>query len=126
LVRFLRQHKFVLSFLALLVFCSVMIIRQLEARQSRHIEYREAFILLQTGGYTNEARVLYQYLLRQLPKLSNKSLLEDWQRTVILVDPSADLPENLIWRYHWTVRKEMEVRAVSSIEHARKLAEELK
>ncbi len=125
-MRFVRQYKFILSFLALLVFCSVMIVRQLDARRSRHVEYREAFILLQTGGYTNEARTLYQYLLRELPKLSNKSLIEDWQRTVILVDPGANQPENLIWRYHWTVRKEMEVRSVSSIEHARKLAEKLK
>ncbi len=125
-MRFLRQYKYVLSFLALLVFCCVMILRQFDVRQSRHVEYREAFILLQTGGYTNEARLLYQYLLRELPRLSNKSLIEDWQRTVILVDPSSDQPNNLIWRYHWTVRKEMEVRSVSSIEHARKLADGLK
>jgi len=125
-VRFLRQYRFVLIFLALLVFCSVMIIRQFNVRQSRHVDYREAFILLQTGGYTNEAKLLYQYLLRELPRLSNKSLIEDWQRTVILVDPGVDQPMNLIWRYHWTVRKEMEVRSVSSIEHARKLANELK
>jgi hypothetical protein len=114
-----------LSFLAVLAFCSVMIIRQLEARQSRHVEYREAFILLQTGGYTNEAKVLYQHLLRGLPNLSNKSLVEDWQRTLPLVDPSANQPDNLIWRYHWTVRREMEVRAVNSIAQARKLADAL-
>jgi len=125
-VRFLRQYKFVLSFLALLVFCSVMVIRQLNLRQSKHMEYLDAFILLQTGGYTNEAKVLYGYLLRQLPQLPNRTLIEDWRRTVILVDPSANQADNLIWRYHWTVRKEMEVRAVSSIEHARKLAEALK
>jgi len=125
-MNFLRQHRFVLAFLALLVFCSVMVIRQLNAKQAKHVEYREAMILLHTGGYTNEADLLYRRLLRELDKLSNKALVEDWQRTVILVDPSSNQPENPIWKYHWTVRKEMEKRAESTIQRARKLAEEEK
>ena len=44
-MRFLGQHRFVLSFLLLLVFCSVMVIRQIDARKSRHIELREQFSL---------------------------------------------------------------------------------
>jgi hypothetical protein len=125
-VRFLRENRFVLSFLALLVFCSLMVIRQLYARESKHVELREALILLQTGGYTNEALVLYERLLRDLPKLSNKDLIADWQRTVILVDPAAHLPDNLIWRYYWVTRNEMERRGESSIQRARKLAEQEK
>jgi hypothetical protein len=123
-MHFLRQHKFVLSFLLLLVFCSVMVIRQLDARKSRHVELREAMILLQTGGYTNESDRLYLRLLRELDKLSNKALIEDWQRTVILVEPASHQPSNAIWRYYWTVRKEMERRSEDTIQRARKLAEE--
>jgi hypothetical protein len=125
-VSFLRQHRFVLSFLALLVFCSVMVVRQLNARQSKHVELREALILLQTGGYTNEAERLYRRLVRELDQLPNRALIEDWQRTVTLADPSASHPENPIWKYYWTVRQEMEKRAESTIQQARKLAEEEK
>lgn len=125
-MRFLRQHRFVLVFLVLLVFCSVMIIIQLEARRGKHAELREAMILLQTGGYTNQADKLYLRLLGELNKLSNKSLIEDWQRTVILVDPSSHQPSNAVWRYYWTVRNEMERRAESTIQRALKLAEEEK
>ena len=49
-MRFLRQHKFTLIFLGVLVFCSVMVILQIEWKRSRkefkHIELREAMILL--------------------------------------------------------------------------------
>lgn len=123
-MHFLRQHKFVLSFLALLVFCSVMVIRQLDAKKSRHVELREAMILLQTGGYTNQADRIYLRLLGDLERLPNKDLIEDWQRTVILIDPGANQPANSIWRYYWTVRNEMERRGEDAIQRALKLAEE--
>ena len=123
-MRFLGQHRFVLSFLLLLVFCSVMVIRQIDARKSRHIELREAMILLQTGGYTNESDRLYLRLLNTLDQLPNPILVDDWQRTVILVDPSTYQPSNAVWRYYWGVRKEMERRGYDRIVQARKLAAE--
>lgn len=123
-MRFLNQHKFVLSFLLLLVFCSVMVVRQLDASKSRHVELREAMILLQTGGYTNQADRLYLRLLGELDKLPNRALIEDWQRTVILIDPGSSQPSNAIWRYYWTVRNQMERRSESTIQRALKLAGE--
>jgi hypothetical protein len=123
-MHFLRQHKFTLSFLALLVFCSVMVIRTLEARDDRHIELREAMILLQTGGYTNQADKIYLRLLGEMDRLSNKTLIEDWQRTVILIDPGSHQPSNSVWRYYWTVRNEMERRSESTIQRALKLADQ--
>jgi len=103
-----------------------MVIWQLEARRAKHADLREAMILLQTGGYTNQADRLYLRLLRDLDRLSNKTLIEDWQRTVTLVDPGAHLPSNAVWRYYWTVRLEMERRAEDTIQRALKLAEEEK
>ena len=58
--------------------------------------------------------------------LSSRELVDDWQRMVILVDPSANQPDNLIWKYYWTVRKEMEKRSEDSIQKARKLAQDEK
>jgi hypothetical protein len=129
-MRFLRQHKFTLLFLAVLVFCSVMVIRQMEWTKSRkelkHVELREAMILLQTGGYTNDANRLYLRLWPEVSKLSDKQLVEDWQRAVVLIDPSLHQPSNTIYSYYWDVRHEMERRADRHIDRARKLAAEEK
>ena len=127
-MHFVRQHKFALSFLVVLAFCSVMVIWQLDARknakESRHVELREAMILLQTGGYTNQADKLYLKLFADLEQLSDKELVEDWQRTVILVDPSSHQPSNAVWRYYWTVRNAMERWSESIIQRTLKLSEE--
>ena len=121
---FVRQYKFVLLFLLLLVFCSVMVILQIDANQERHVEIREAFILLHTRGYTNQAQKLYHRLLLDLYKLPDRALLDDFYRTVLLVDPNSDQPSNLIWKYHWTVSNELDRRSESTLMRALKLAEE--
>lgn len=81
-------------------------------------------ILLQTGGYTNQADKLYLKLLTDIDHLSDRELIEDWQRTVILVDPGSHQPSNSVWRYYWTVRNAMERRSESIIQRALKLSEE--
>ncbi|MEI7733486.1 MAG: hypothetical protein WCO56_28200 [Verrucomicrobiota bacterium] len=125
-MNFFRRYQFVFLFLAVLVFCGVMVLRQVIANQSRHVELREAFILLHARGYTNEAQRLYQHLLADIPKLANKALMDDFQRTVILVDPSIRQPENLIWDYHWTISNELEKRSESTLRNALRLAGEIK
>src|SRR6266705_3249625 len=105
----------------LLLAASIVIVQQLHARQSRHVEIREAFILLHTRGYTNEATRLYQKLLNDLQDLSNKQVMDDFQRTLLLVDPSAYQPSNLLWKYHWTVSNEMDKRSESTLTRALKL-----
>jgi hypothetical protein len=123
-MRFLGQYRFILLFFALLVFCSVMVLYQINARQSKHVELREAFILLHTRGYTNESQRLYQRLLLTMPKLSQKQMLDDFQRTLILIDPYTQQTNNLIWKYHWTVSNELERKGQSTLDRARKLANE--
>lgn len=112
--------------MGLLVLVSVAVIQHLHAGQSRHVEIREAFILLHTRGYTNQAARLYNHLLYDMHKLSNKQLIDDFQRTLLLVDPAANRPDNPIWKYHWTVSNELERRAESTLVRALKLAEEQK
>ena len=122
----LRRNRFSLVFLALLIFCSAMVVRQFMANQSKHLELREAFILLYSKGYRPEAERLYKRLLRDLEAIPNKTLMDDYQRTLLLVDPMTQQPDNLIWRYHWTVSKELEKRSESTLLRARKLAEDEK
>lgn len=123
-MRFVREYRFILIFFLLLIFCSVMVLHQISTKQSRHGEIRDAFILLQTRGYTNEARRLYEKLLMEMPKISDKQLFDDFQRTLPLVDPSVQQTNNLVWKYHWTVSNELDRRQESTLKRARKLAEE--
>ena len=123
-MHYFRRNRFILSFLALLVFCSVMVVRQYRANQARHVELREAFILLYTKGYKRESERIYQRLLHDIEHLSNQKLMEDFQRTLLLVDPTSDQPDNLIWKYHWTVSKQLEFRSESTLKRALKLAGE--
>jgi hypothetical protein len=125
-MRFFRRYRFVLAFLVLLVFCSIMVIHQFLANQDRHVELRESFILLYIKGYKPEAQKLYDRLLEEGPRLSNKQLIDDFQRTLLLVDPMADqtAKTNLLYNYHWYVSTELEKRSESTLLRALELAGE--
>jgi len=85
---------------------------------------REDFILLHDQGRPKPTEHLYQLLVQQLPKLSDKALLDDYQRTVLLVDPKVQQPDNLVWKYHWAVRQHLnrraEQRVARALQHAEK------
>lgn len=120
-----RSHRTSLLFALILVISSVLVVRQFGLNRERHVELREAFILLEVKGYRNEAQRLYQRLLGELPTLTNRQLLDDFQRTITLVNPLAtNDTENLIWKYHWTVSNEFERRSDKTLERALKMAGE--
>jgi hypothetical protein len=123
-MQFIRRYRSLLVFGAFLVLCSIMVVRQINHNQARHVELREAFILLYTRGYRPQAERLYQRLLRDLSHLPTRVMLDDFQRTLTLVDPQRNQPENLIWVYHWTVSNELEKRSEDSLKRALKLAGE--
>jgi hypothetical protein len=123
-MQFVRQYRPLLLFAGFLVFCSVMVLRQFNLNQSEHMELREAFVLLHSRGYQPQAERLYQRLLNELETLPNRLLLDDFQRTLTLVNPTHPDPDNLIWKYHWTVSNELEKRSESSLQRALKLAGE--
>ena len=108
----------------MLVLSSVLVVLQFRADQSMHMELRESLILLQSRGYTTEATRLYNKLLKDLPKLSNRGLMDDFQRTRGLVNPAEPQPDNPVWRYPGVVSNELETRSESTLVRARKLAEE--
>ncbi len=126
-MRFLRQYRFIVAFFLLLIFCTVMWVRQMNIRQSKHVEMREAFILLFMRNYTLEARHLFDKLVIEVPKytgkLSDKEVLDDFQRTLLLVDPYSNQTNNLIWKYHWMLSEELDKRSVDLLERAHQLAE---
>ncbi len=123
-MNFFRQYRYVLLAMGVLVFASVLVLKRVNTAQSRHAELREAFILLHTRGYKEQAQRLYEHLLRDLQNISNQELMDDFQRTLLVVDPAAHQPDNLIWKYHWTVSNELERRSESTLLRALKIAEE--
>ena len=122
-MRFFRGNRFALIFFVLLIFCSAMVVRQFMENRSRHADLRENFILLFSKGYKPEAERLFKRLMRELDVMPNKVLMDDFQRTLMLVDPVPQQPDNLIWKYHRTVGNELEKRSESALLRARKMAE---
>ena len=110
----------------MLVFCSFMVDRQFRVNQARHNDVREAFILLHAKGYTNQAQRLYQRLLAQVDRAPDHVLLDDFQRTMMLVDVATAQETNLVWQYHWTVSNELERRSPRAFGRALRLAEKAK
>src|SRR5262245_42936288 len=106
-MRFLRRYQSLVLAVAVLVFCSVMVVRQYLLNHSAHIELREDFLLLHERGNAKEAERLYQMLVPELSSLSTRGLVEDLQRTAMLLDPAKPQPENFIWKYHQCVKNEM-------------------
>jgi hypothetical protein len=123
-MRFIRQYRSLLIFGFFLALCSTMVVLQISRNQSKHVDLREAFILLQTRGYRAQAEHIFRRLIKDIHRLPTRVLLDDFQRTLTLVDASQNQPENLIWVYHWTVSNELEKRSESTLKHALKLAEE--
>ena len=121
-MRFLLEFKFALIFAAVLTFCSVMVLRQVQVNQTKHVEVREAFIVLHSRGYREEAQRLYNRLLRDMQDFTNNELIDDFQRTLMLVDPATQQTTNLIWKYHWTVSNELERREASILKRAHEIA----
>jgi hypothetical protein len=110
-VQFLRRHQFLLCFLAVLVFASVMVVHQFLTNQTAHIEAREDFILHANRGDLKPAEHVYQLLIQDLPSLNERSLVEDLERTSMLVDPKTPEPDNLVWKYYVGVKKEIQRRS---------------
>jgi len=126
-MRFFRGNRFALIFFVLLIFCSAMVLRQFMVNQSRHVELRDAFILLYSNeGYPKEAERLFKRLMRELEAMPNKALMDDYQRTLMLVEPATQQADNLLWKYHWTVSNELEKRSEGTLQRALKMAEEEK
>jgi hypothetical protein len=122
-MRLLRRNQYLLCFLGALVLASVMVVRQFIANQSAHIELREDFILLHDRAETKACAGLYATLIEQLPRLSDRSLVDDLERTSMLVDPKTPDQDNLVWKYHLSVKRELEQRAENRLRHAVERAE---
>ena len=108
---FLRRHQYLLCFLGVLVLSCVMVVRQFMANQCAHVELREDFLLLAERGEAKDCDALYQQLIQALAGLDEKSLVDDLQRTTLLVDPKTPDKANLVWKYYVSVKNEIRKRS---------------
>ena len=122
-MRFFRRHQYLLCFLGVLILSSVMVVRQFLANQSAHAELREDFILLQERGEAKACDGLYQELVGGLNGASEQTLVEDLQRTSLLVDAKAPDRDNLVWKYYVSVKNELRKRSEQRLARALKRGE---
>jgi hypothetical protein len=121
-MRFLKRHRFFLIFLGVLVFCSIMVVRQFLINQWEHNDLREDFILLHDEGKTKTMERLYQMLIQELPALPDRALLDDEQRLNLFLASKNLPPTDLLWKYHVSVQNELQRRVNSRVTRALKRA----
>ncbi|SRR5258708_7007182 len=110
-MRFVRQNQYVLVFLGLLVFCTIMVLREIEARESAHVQRREDFLFIHEHAQPQAEQRLYQRLIQEFPDLSDRTLADDLQRTGMLVEAKKQEPDNLVWKFHVSLGNELRKRA---------------
>jgi hypothetical protein len=110
-MHFLKRHRFSLLCLAVLSCASVLVIQQFLAAETAHFNLREDMIVLFEKGKTGEAEHVYQRLVENLSTVTDKALVDDYQRTTMLLQGKAENTSSLIYKYHWAVKQYMEKRS---------------
>jgi len=117
-MQFLRRNRYALLTVAVLIFSSVMVVQQYLDNQSAHAQQVEDFLLLQERGEAKPYEHLYQVLVQQLPHLCERDLVLDLQRTAMAVDIKTPQLDNLVWKYHVSVKNELKHRSEKRLEAA--------
>jgi hypothetical protein len=110
-MRFLRRNQYLLCTVAVLVLASVMVLRQFMSNETAHIQRREDFLLLHERGQTVPCVQFYERLIQELPALSDRLLVDDLQRTTLLLDSNQSNVDNPVWKYNVSLKRELQQRA---------------
>ena len=122
-MRFARRNRSALLVVAVLLVANMLVLRQYRVNASAHRELREDLILLSEAGHSKEAAWTYEKLVQDLPRLSDQALLDELGRTGALVDEKTPQLDNLVWKYHWAVKRNLEKRSEERLARALKRAE---
>jgi hypothetical protein len=117
-MQFLNRNRYALVTIAVLIFSSVMVVQQYLTNQSAHTRQVEDFLLLHERAEKIACDHLYQLLVQQLPHLNDRALVQDLQRTAMVVDGKTPQLDNLVWKYHVGVNNELKRRAEKRLEIA--------
>ena len=122
-MRFARRNRSALLVVAVLLVANALVLRQYQVNASAHRELREDLILLCEAGHSKQAEWTYEKLVQHLPRLTDQALLDELGRTGTLVDEKTPHLDNLIWKYHWAVKRNLEKRSEQRLARAIKRAE---
>ena len=117
-MRFIRRNRSALLVVAVLLLAGILVLRQYQINASAHQEQLEDFILLVQKEQRAPAEHVYQQLVQSLPRLSYLALVHDLRRTRDLVDPNVPASDNLIWKYHWAVKRYLDKEAEQRLAQA--------
>jgi hypothetical protein len=109
-MRFLIRNQYLLLTLAVFMLALILVQRQFAQQQNAHLERRENFLVLHDRGQTKPTEHLYQLLIQDLPHLTLGSLVNDLQRMALVLQKDTH-PEDLVSKYHVSVRNELKRRA---------------
>lgn len=124
-MRFVRRNQALLLFVAVLVLCSVKVIGQFQANESRHVENRESFLVLYAKGYFDKADHFYERLVFELPDLPDKTVLDDYQRVTLITPANQKASaDDLFLRYRAQLKNEIEKRSPQLLARALKIADD--
>lgn len=117
-MRFLKRHQFFLVFVAVLLLCSVMVIRQYLVNEHQHVDLREDFIVLCEEGKVQGAERLYQMLVQELPKVADRVLVDDEQRLAFALSQKQLMDADLLRKYYVSVQNELKQRIPGRVARA--------
>ena len=121
-MQFLRRNRFALLTVAILILSAALVVRQQLANRATHAQHVEDFLLLHEHGAKQPCEHLYQVLVQRLPHSDNQTLVQDLLRTAMVVDAGTPQLDNLVWKYHVSVRNELKRRSEKRMEAALKTA----
>lgn len=117
-MRFLKRHQAFLIFVAVLIFCSVMVIRQFILNQYKHVDLREDFIVLHDENKFKGAERLYQMLIQDLPDVPDRVLVDDEQRLKYVLSQEKTSGDDLLQKYFVSVQNELKRRLPQRVARA--------
>ncbi len=109
-MRFLIRNQYLLLTLAIFMLALVLVQREFAKQQTAHVERRENFLVLHERGQSKPTEHLYQVLIQDLPHLTLSSLVDDLLRMASVLQKDTN-PEDLVSKYHVSVRNELNRRA---------------
>ena len=115
-MQFLRRNRYALLMVTVLIFSSVMVVQQHLANQSAHAQQVEDFLLLHERAEMKPCEHLYQVLVQRLPHINDRDLVQNLQRTAMVVDVKTPQLDNLVWKYHVSVKNELKRRSEKRVE----------
>jgi hypothetical protein len=110
-MQFVQRNRYFLLTVAVLFLAALLAVRQQMINSSSHAREVEDFLLLHDRNEIKACEHIYQVLIQQLPRLPERDLVLDLERTAMVVDPKTPQLQNLVWKYYVSLNNELRHRS---------------